>query len=88
MKKHTCRDCLLISICKNRPWPHVINKCQVIGKYIFGEYYGDALHKNRKDQEQVVRSRVQRTFIEMYPNTWKPALSGDTWHWVTKVVKE
>lgn len=87
IQQHPCRNCLLVSICKNRPWPSVINKCQVLGKYIFGDYRGFN-RKGSREQDVVVRRRVERTFIEMYPNTWKPATGGKTWHWVTKVIKE
>jgi hypothetical protein len=55
------------------------NDCSKLSDYLFDKYV------ENKDEEEV-RKKIEHTFIEIYPNTWKPSESGE-WTWVTDVVK-
>ena len=82
MKEHPCRNCLIISACKQKSWLRLHRDCSTLSSYIFDfDKYG------KDGEKKIVRSRIQRTFNEIYPNYWKPAESDDEWTWVTDVVK-
>lgn len=85
MKPHPCTNCLVISVCKQRTWVELLNNCWTIRSYMFSDYNRGS---ERHDIENTrVRQRVERTFIELYPNYWKPAEEGSSWTWETKVIK-
>ena len=85
MKNHPCRDCITAAVCKQKTFDFLTMDCKPIYSFIFGNY--DILNYNRKEHVKSVRERVKETFIELYPNTWKPATNGSTWTWSTKIVK-
>lgn len=61
--KHPCRDCLLTSVCKQKKWENLIVDCDTLYHYIF----------RSSESSTVPIQRVDRTFHELFPNTWKPA---------------
>ena len=74
-----------MSLCKQKAWRKLINDCDLIEKYIFGGYEPGS--ENHKHQVIIVKERIKTTFIELYPNYWKPAEDGPNWTWVCRVVK-
>lgn len=82
---HPCRDCIVISSCKQKIWLKLIKDCDLVKRYVFDNYNPGS--ENHLDQVIIVKERIKTTFIELYPNCWKPADEGPNWTWVCKVVK-
>ena len=38
LEERPCKDCLMIPVCRNRYWEDVLNKCELISKYLNRTY--------------------------------------------------